>query len=181
MKELVYRLDEFDIEGFLKKYEEDFKYIYYSLEDEKIEHIVDLVNLEDLSVETNKLGEDLFELLNKEEKGLFLLIGAVADEDVRYYRFIDGVQYRVSLGEIYEHSAERFHDFETKEELINKGNIDFNVEISLGLAINKKEDKLVINFAEIKDSNDGQYLEYIYNSGELGRLTVNYLSNHLYN
>lgn len=175
MKEEIYKISNFNLKVFLKNYEDNFKHIYYSLEDEKLEYIIDLFNKEDLSVESNIEGENLIDILNGEKQGLFLLIGAVADEEVRYFRFINGTQYRISLGEVYEHSAERFHDFKTNEDLIDIGSIDFNVEISLGLAIYKEGDNLIINFAQIKEGEEGAYLEYIYNSGDIGRLIKEYI------
>lgn len=177
MKELTYELENFNIDYFLKQYEKDFKHIFYSLENEPIESLIDIFSVDDLSVQVNSLGKKAMEVLEEESQGIFLLLGAVADEEVRYYRFIDGVQYRISLGEVYEASAERFHDFETREDLINIGNINFNVESSLGLAINKKGNKLFINFAEI---NEDGFLGYIYDIGHMENLVLKYLSKFKY-
>ena len=106
-----------------------------------------------------------------------MLIGSVADEHVNFFRFLNGVQYRINTGEVYEHSAERFHDFEIVEKMINTGYINFSVEVSLGLGLHIENDKVIIELCEILDDN--KTMRIIKESGELENIIKEHISSYV--
>lgn len=174
MKTLIYGLNNFNFNEFMNRYEKDLKNIFISLEDENIFDLVDFFNIDTMTICNKSENQDILKVLQNENIGLFLLIGSVADEHVNFFRFLNGVQYRINTGEVYEYSSERFHDFEIVEKMINTGYINFSVEISLGLGLYIKDNNLIINLYEIQE--DGKHMRIIKESGDLEKIITQYIT-----
>lgn len=162
------------LEYFLEKYETDFKNIFLSVKNEELSGLIDLYNIEDLRV-IYEDKKNYLKSLKTNEKGVFLLIGGIADENVNYFRFLDGIQYRVADGEVYEYSAENFHNYKCKENKVHFGEINLSVEVAIGLAMEVTENKVIIYIAEIEDD----YINKIANIGDLNEIIEKYLKEFL--
>lgn len=174
MKKLIFDLNKFNLENFLHNYENDFKNIFFSLENEDIWDLVDFFNVNDLNIVNKTQEQNIINILNSGKVGLFLTIGAVADENVNYFRFLDGIQYRIAHGEVYEHSAERFHNFKTSEKILNCGDITFSVETALGLTLHIKDEKICFQLGEINE--DSSFINTIKVSGGLENIITTYIN-----
>lgn len=181
MSTITYNKNEFDIDGFLDSYENDIKRIFKSLEEEMLSDLVDIIDKEENIILQNsssiKEGKNILDILNDKKYALFLLLGGIADEDVTYYRFIDGIQYRVNPGEIYDEtiSLDNFHEYETNENIISKGNINFERDMSLGIKLSFDNDNINITFVELKEEAEDIKIIDIKNAGSFSRLLSNYL------
>lgn len=181
MSTITYNKNEFDIDGFLDSYENDIKRIFKSLEEEMLSDLVDIIDKEENIILQNsssiKEGKNILDILNDKKYALFLLLGGIADEDVTYYRFIDGIQYRVNPGEIYDEtiSLDNFHEYETNENIISKGNINFERDMSLGIKLSFDNDNINITLVELKEEAEDIKIIDIKNAGSFSRLLSNYL------
>lgn len=184
MNKIILKLSDINIEKFLKRYESDLKFIYKSLKDEKLIDLIDIVNLNDFKID-NKIKKeldesDLIEVLKKEEYGLFLMVGGVCDENVTYFRFIDGIQYRIAPGECYEESCENFHDYKCEEKLIKTGEMEFSIECSYGIVLYIKEEKLNLIIVELVEDDYNNYnVRMINKSGDFGKITRKYIDTNI--
>lgn len=174
MKKLIFNLDTYNLERFLENYEKDFKNIFFSIENENLIDLIDFFTINNFNLSNKPKEGNIIDILKSSKLGLFLTIGAVADENVNYFRFLDGIQYRIADGEVYEHSAERFHDFKTSEKILNCGEIDFSVETALGLTVYIKEEKIYFQLGEIDE--DSSFINTILNSGGLDNIINTYIN-----
>lgn len=184
MNKIILKLSDVNIEGLLKKYEADLKNIYRSLKDEKIIDLIDIINLSDFKIDNEikkELNEsDLIELLKKEEYGLFLMVGGICDENVTYFRFIDGIQYRIAPGECYEESSENFHDYKCEEKLIKTGEMEFSIECSYGIVLYIEEENLNLIMVELVEDDYNNYNGRIINkSDDFGIITRKYIDTNI--
>lgn len=181
MENIILDLSDEKIENLLKRYEIDLKNIYRSLKDEKLIDLIDILNLRSFKIE-NEIKEDLeksnlVELLKKEEYGLFLMLGGICDENVTYFRFINGIQYRIAEGECYEESSENFHDYKCEEKIINTGDMEFSIECSYGLSLYIKDGKLNLDMVELIEDDYNVYnAKIVDKSGEFGMLIKEYIN-----
>lgn len=182
MKKIILNLSDEKINNLLKKYEIDLKNIYRSLKDENFIDLIDIVNLKNFKIENN-IKEDLdidnlIEFLKKEEYGLFLMLGGICDENVTYFRFIDGIQYRIAEGECYEESSENFHDYKCEEKIINTGDMEFSIECSYGLVLYIKNGELNLDMVELIEGDLNSYsAKKVKESGEFENLIKKYIGN----
>lgn len=166
------------IEKFLFQYEKDLKNIYKSLENEKLIDLVDIVDIESLKIindRKERLGESFINGLKNEEYAIALIIGGVCDDNVTFFRAIDGKQYRIADGECYEETSENFHDYEVVEELIYTGDMKFIIESSYCLLVYVLKDKLNFVLVEINDYNNENKCDVVNNSGKLGNIIESYI------
>ncbi len=184
MDKIILKISDESIERLLKKYELDLKKIYRSLEDEKLIDLIDIVNLKNFNIDNKikkELNEsDLIEILKKEEYGMFLMLGGICDENVTYFRFIDGIQYRIAPGECYEESSENFHDYKCEEKLIKTGEMEFSIECSYGIVLYIENEKLNLVIVELVEDDYNNYNARIINkSDEFGIITKKYIDNNI--
>lgn len=181
MDKIILDLSNEKIENLLEKYEMDLKNIYKSLKNENLIDLIDIIDLKSFKIE-NKIKEDLYkdnliEFIKKEEYGLFLMLGGICDENVTYFRFINGIQYRIAEGECYEESSENFHDYKCEEKLINTGDMKFSIECSYGLALYIKNGKLNLDMVELIEDDYNVYnAKIVDKSGEFGMLIKEYIN-----
>lgn len=181
MSTITYNKNDFDVNGFLDSYEKDIKRIFKSLEDEMLEDLVDIIDKEKNIIVQNssniKEGKNLLDILNDKKYALFLLLGGIADEDVTYYRFIDSIQYRINSGEVYDEaiSLDNFYDYETRENILSKGNINFERDMSLGIKLSFDNENINITLVELDEASDNINVVDIKNAGSFSRLTFEYL------
>lgn len=182
MEKIILKLSDEKIGKLLKKYESDLKNIYRSLEDENLIDLIDIIDLKNFKID-NKIKKelkesDLIELLKKEEYGIFLMIGGICDENVTYFRFINGIQYRIAPGECYEESSENFHDYKCEESLIKTGEMEFSIECSYGVVLYVEKEKLNLVMVELVEDDYNNYNgRIINNSDEFGTLIKGYIDN----
>lgn len=158
------------LEKFLERYEIDFKKIFSSLKNEDLISLIDLYDIKSLKIKNDNKENYLKSILSN-QKGVFLLVGGVADENVNYFRFLDGIQYRINSGEVYEYSAENFHNYSCNEEKVSFGKINLFIEVPIGLTLEVKENKVILNIAVIEEN----YINKIKDIGDLKEIVEKYL------
>lgn len=180
MEKIVIK-SEYNIDKFLSQYENDLKYIYKSLTNERLIDLIDIVNIKDLKIINNKKEKNnIKEYINSKDFGIALIIGGICDDNVTFFRAIDGVQYRIAKGECYEETSENFHDYKTVESLIETGDMKFTIESSYCMLLYLENESLNIELVEV-DLYDNIYkCNIIKESKELGKIINKYIIKNIY-
>lgn len=177
MKKIIIKSD-YNIEKFLFQYEKDLKQIYRSLINENLIDLIDIVDIESLTI-IEKRNKNIIECLKSEKIGIALMAGGVCDDNVTFFRAIDGVQYRIANGECYEETSENFHDYKTIENLIKIGSMEFVIESSYCILLYLKNGELNIELVEIELNGDIYKCKKIKDSGDIGNIINKYIINNI--
>lgn len=150
MKTINFNFNEFNLQEFIKDYNEKIRIVFGINDHEPIGRILEVLehNTFDVRFVQNPYSiEDIKNLIEAEEIALFMPLGSVGDNKSKYLRLINMIQYRVELGDV-EEVYKNTDKFKTSENILDLGDLKISNDSSIGIVISKIDKKLFISFAQ---------------------------------
>ncbi|MGL5755696.1 MAG: hypothetical protein ACRCYC_10260 [Paraclostridium sp.] len=180
MKTINFNFNEFNLSTFIDDYSKDVRKVFGINNKEPLGRIVEMLNhntLEPIFFDEPLNKEGLINKLENEEGAIFFPLGCLADESMRFFRFIDLKKYKISEGIIENNYFEEDLESDT-EDILSFGNLNIDRDTSIGIVLTKINNKLFISVAQYEFGSclSLPTLSLKENSGDLSNIVINFIS-----
>lgn len=179
MKTIKCKFADFDFEKFLNEYDLPVRTLFEINDNQPLNSIIEVIDYTRMEVDfnfENKSDKKIIEAFKDEQISLFFPVGVMADNRGIYLRLINLVQYRIKT-EAIDIVYGDIKNYIVKDDILDLGKLDLDVDSTIGLIFRKKENKLYINFAQYSLGSciNAPSLQVKEDIGELASEIKNYL------
>ncbi|MGL4450256.1 MAG: hypothetical protein ACRCTZ_03565 [Sarcina sp.] len=150
MKTINFNFSDFNLERFIKDYDEKIRLVFGINQSEPLGRIIETLNHNTLEIKFNEEALSKNEMLigiEKEEIAIFMPLGALGDTNRTTLRLINMIKYKIkeeNIGDVFKDSEK----FSLAQELLDLGDLNVSSDSSIGIVITKINDKIFMSFGQ---------------------------------
>lgn len=150
MKTINFNFSDFNLEGFIKDYDEKIRLVFGINKNEPLGRIIEILNHNTLEIKFSEeifSKEELINSINEERFAMFMPLGALGDTNATTLRLINMMEYKIKddiIGNLYADSDK----FCLIDEVLDLGDLNVSSDSSIGIVITRINEKIFMSFGQ---------------------------------